>query len=108
VPAAQYTKRSPSEGRFLVQFSEYARVDVPNAWPGGRNPVSYGTLNDLGIDVSEIKWQPMPEPTEAHDVISPARIMEGDVGALTITQAKKGLAEQYGVSPDAIEIIIRG
>ena len=99
VPAAQ------SEGRFLVQFSEYARLDLPNAWQGGRNPISYRTLKDLGIDLSEVRWQPMPEPSETHEVTRPAPTI---VGALTFAQAKKGLAEGYGVSPHAIEIIIRG
>jgi len=51
------------EGRFLIQFSEYARVNIPDAWHGGRNPVSYGTLQDLGIDPSTLKWEPMPKAT---------------------------------------------
>src|SRR5258708_3286601 len=29
-------------GRYLIRFSEYARVNIPNAWKGDRNPVKYG------------------------------------------------------------------
>ena len=35
--------------RYLVEFSEYAVIDWPNAWPGLRNPVRYGTLEEFGV-----------------------------------------------------------
>ena len=35
--------------RYLVEFSEYAKVDSPDAWPGLRNPVRYGTLEEFGV-----------------------------------------------------------
>src|SRR4051812_25364805 len=27
--------------RYLIQFSEFARVDIPDVWKGDRNPVKY-------------------------------------------------------------------
>ena len=38
--------------------------------------------------------------------MSPAAM--GGIEALTIVQAKKGLALTFGVSPEAVEIVIRG
>jgi hypothetical protein len=94
-------------GRYLVEFSEYARVNIPDAWKGDRNPVKYSTLGELGIDPSALKWNRMPGRSEAHD---PTRAIIGPNSgtALTMAEAKKGLALAFGVSPEAIEITIRG
>jgi hypothetical protein len=93
--------------RFLIQFSEYAVVSVPDVWKGDRNPIRYAaTLQALGIDPSTQKWRPMPEQDEA---AAPApSTSTGSVMPLTIPQAKDGLALTFGVTPDAIEITIRG
>jgi len=91
---------------FLIQFSEYALVNVPNCWKGDRNPVKYSTLEELGIDPSTLKWQPMPKAGMSPTPEAPApRIANMP---LTIADAKKGLAQTYGVAPEAIEITIRG
>jgi hypothetical protein len=99
------------EGRFLIQFSEYARVNIPDSWHGGRNPVNYGTLKELkelGIDPSTLKWEPMPEPIDlATEELADAS-SKGQLGALSIAEAKKGLALTFGVNPESIEITIRG
>jgi hypothetical protein len=50
-------------------------------------------LEELGIDLSELKFQKV-SPTKSE--------------ALTIEQAKAGLAKQFGISPESIEIIIKG
>ncbi len=95
------------KGRFLIQFSEYALVSVPEVWKGDRNPIRYATsLHDLGIDASTLKWKPMPEQ---HEPAAPARQVPGPkVTPLTMTDAKNGLSLTFGVPPDAIEITIRG
>ena len=54
---------SSSKSRFLLTFSEYAEIDVPDAWPGYRNPVWYTTLDEIGIDPSKLRFKPMPMPT---------------------------------------------
>jgi hypothetical protein len=94
--------------RYLVEFSEYARIDYPNAWPGLRNPVRYGTLEEFDIsDPEALTWHPMPAvrtgaPTgEAQD-----EDQEG-FGPLTIPEAKAGLALGLGVPESAIEIIVK-
>lgn len=96
------------EGRFLVQFSEYAKVNIPNVWQGDRNPVKYSTLGDLGIDPSTLKWEPMPVPEAGESPVATPQFNVPEGPALTIPQAKKGLALTFGVAPEAIEITIRG
>jgi len=94
------------EGRFLILFSEYALVTVPDAWKGDRNPVKYAHLKDLGIDPAKLKWQKMPEPSEAPVDVPAIKTASGT--ALTMAEAKRGLALTFGVPPEAIEITIRG
>jgi hypothetical protein len=99
------------EGRYLLLFSEYALVDIPDTWKGDRNPVRYATLDDLEINPAKLRWQPMPDGaegirTEAEPV--PTTKRPGEVRALTMLEAKKGLAMTFGVAPEAIEITIRG
>ena len=52
----------------------------------------------------------MPEATEepSDEDETPAPATKGGIEALTIIQAKKGLALTFGVSPEAVEIVIRG
>ena len=44
--------RSPErDDRWILLFSEYAEISIHNAWSGNRNPVSYTSLEELGIKV---------------------------------------------------------
>jgi hypothetical protein len=100
------TPQTAGKNRYLIQFSEYARLNIPDVWKGDRNPVRYGTLKELGIDASTLKWEPMPAASATAGRVIPRN--GTDVGALTMAQAKTGLALTFGVPPDAIEITIRG
>lgn len=101
---------SGDNGRHLMQFSEYAIVNVPDAWNGGRNPVSYSSMADLGIDPSQLDWQPMPEGPSGSERLPTAPLGPSDSTSrgLTMAEAKAGLALTFGVRPEAIEITIRG
>jgi hypothetical protein len=87
--------------RFLIELSEYATIQRVEAWDkDARNPVSYKTLGKLGIDLRGLKFKPMPVP---------AAKSGGAGGApMTIADAKKALAATFGVSPEDVEITIRG
>ena len=87
------------QSRFVIQFSEYASINQPKVWKEGRNPVSYRSLEDLGIQLKTLEFKPLPPP--------PVPI-PGPAKPMTIAEAKKALAETYGVSPDKVEITIRG
>jgi hypothetical protein len=97
------------QGRYLIQFSHYARVNIPDVWQGDRNPVKYSTMEELGIDPSTLKWEPMPETSNAPEKIREAASHKSNgVQPLTMREAKQGLALTFGVEPEAIEITIRG
>jgi hypothetical protein len=88
--------------RFLIELSEYATFERAEVWKEGRNPVSYKTLGVLGIDPRRLKFKPMP-------IRTPSAKSEATGGTpMTIAEAKKALAVSFGVSPDDIEITIRG
>lgn len=100
------------ENRYLIEFSEFARVSIADVWKGDRNPVKYKSAETLGIDFSKLKWEPTPE---AANTLSPVKetpsvsaVAKTIVGALTMAEAKKGLALTFNVPPEAIEITIRG
>ena len=92
--------------RWLIKLSEYAEADYPEKWGEWRNPVKYTTLEELGIDSKKLKFQPMPTPTKV--LTPPPPPDRSKAGALTIAEAKAGLALQFGVPPEAIEILIKG
>jgi hypothetical protein len=88
--------------RFLIELSDYDTSIHPKVWEEGRNPVSYKTLKALGIDPRKLEFKPMPIP-------APSLKHGGAGGApMTIAEAKKALAATFGVSPDDVEITIRG
>jgi hypothetical protein len=86
--------------RKKLVFSEYAEIDIADKWPGNRNPVFYGDLDDIGIDSAALSFQPMP-------VQEPVEPVAAKSQPLTIAQAKAGLAVSFGVTPADIEIVIR-
>jgi hypothetical protein len=99
------------EKRYLIEFSEYAHVNIPNVWAGERNPIKYRSADDLGIDFSTLNWEPMPKPDNlpAPVVTSTSPVTpKSNVVPLTMAEAKKGLALTFNVPPEAIEITIRG
>ena len=107
--AATPENNGADKDRYLIQFSEFARVSIPDVWKGDRNPVSYKSVEELGIDFSALKWEKMPEPVatiEGVDEVAPVKA--STVRPLTMAEAKKGLALTFNVAPEAIEITIRG
>lgn len=96
------SENNRNQPRYLIELSEYATFERAEVWKEGRNPVSYKTLKALGIDLRGLKFKPMPVPVAFANVPG-----SGDA-PMTIAAAKKALAASLGVSPDDIEITIRG
>jgi hypothetical protein len=95
--------------RWVIGISEFARINCPNLWDHGRNPIRYASLEELGIDPSTLEWEPIPEPiSEARSVSEAPATNKNGVRPLTIAEAKKGLALTFNVSVEAIEITVRG
>jgi hypothetical protein len=88
------------DGRWIIRFSEYAELNIPSFWKGFRNPVKYADISDLDVDLESLEWKPFP--TEGINTPEYDRIP-----ALTIDEAKRGIAKKLGIAPDNIEIIIR-
>ena len=92
-------------GRYIIRFDSFANVDIPNVWPGLRNPVNYTSMKDLGIDLDNVTFQPVNLAGAPGSLPSaPASTPNG----LSIAEAKRALATYYEVAPTAIEITIRG
>ena len=84
------------KARWAIDLSEYASINFPNVWKGWQNPVHYTSLEELGIDPSTLKFEKL--------------LLESgnDINSLTIEQARQGLAKSFAVSPEQIEITIKG
>ena len=89
--------------RWFFQISDFATLMQPGKWEW-RNPVRYTTVEDLGIELKKLKFKPAPPAT----VSPPMAELAPSVKPLTIAEAKAGLAAKFGVSPDAIDIHIKG
>jgi hypothetical protein len=88
--------------RLLIQFSEYAEINIKDSWTGNRNPVAYIDIDifseENGLDISKLEWKSFP--------FNEAEIEE-NVKALTIDDAKKGIAKTLGIDASCIEIQIK-
>jgi len=109
------------EGRYKIEISNYARINIPLEWKG-RNPVRYVTLDKLGIDPSTLDFHPMPAPERAsaaqddQEAAEPFTVAAGPAPTssaaddrkepLTIPEAKERLAATLGVRSDQIRITI--
>lgn len=90
--------------RWFFEISEYAVPSHPQGQWQWRNPVRYTTLQELGIDLTELRFEIAPPATHS----APMAEAGSSVKPLTIAEAKAGLAAKFGVSPDAIDIHIKG
>jgi len=53
------TRPSKERGRIVIEFLEYAGINVPNAWPGAQNPVAYLRSDELAAMIPNfrnLKW----------------------------------------------------
>jgi len=101
---------SPSKeapGRFLIRFEQYADINVPieEKW---RNPVRYTSLGALGINAAALSFKRARARTRERLADPEEVLAAAPKRGLDIVNAKKALAEFYGVPVDAIEIVIRG
>lgn len=103
VSGVSQARDDDSDGRYLIEIDSYAELDMPKLWDGGRNPVRYTNLTDLGIDVAKLTFKPLPTSKKA---AAAAPAADAPVG-LTVQQAKEGLSKTFGVPLSAIEIVIR-
>ncbi len=60
------------ESRYMIEFKEYAEIEIPDVWKSWRSPVIYiggnppnkayeNGIDDLGIDFNNLHWKVVPE-----------------------------------------------
>lgn len=107
ISAVRKSEEEEDSDRWIIAISEFARINIPDAWDHGRNPVRYASLAELGINLEEVTFQPMP-PRAEEQPLPVERPSPVSGAVLTIAEAKRQLAGTFGVKPEAIEITIRG
>ena len=108
VSGLKKVERRHDRDRFLVEFSDYALVEVPSFRDGStRNPVIYsdiGQCRENGLDISSLKFSPMPGRDGSYEATASTSAKKG----LSIAEAKEGLSIFFGVDPENIQITING
>jgi hypothetical protein len=87
------------DDRWVITFSRYATLQGGETgpweeWGNHRNPVYYTTTEEVDVAGMGLNWRN----------VGPRR---NDSRQLSIQEAKVGLAETFGVSPESIEIVIK-
>ncbi|QGY80804.1 hypothetical protein [Sphingorhabdus lacus] len=96
--------------RYIILFSEYAEVSIPEFRGMERNPVTYSdtsAMKSMGLDIAKLVFKPMPKSTEGLANVSEPEAKNNDAG-FNIAEAKKGLAIYFGVPVESIQITISG
>jgi len=100
--------RRNNRDRYLVEFSDYALVEVPSFRHGSsRNPVTYsdvGQCRQNKIDIAALDFTPMPGRNDDSAVSEPVGAAPGK--GLSIAEAKNGLSVFFGVPAESIQILI--
>jgi hypothetical protein len=108
ISALRRSAEDPMGYRWLIEINEFARINYPDLWDHGRNPVRYTSLEELGISLEGVEFQPVPSNVETTTTRSNTAPTNSQPATLTISEAKKALAATFGVKPEAVEITIRG
>ena len=45
----------------MIEFHEYAEINVPDMWPSQQNPVAYKNTEGLDIDFDNLDFKPVPK-----------------------------------------------
>jgi hypothetical protein len=103
-------------GRWMIAINEFARINLPEVWDKSRFPVRYTTLEELGIDVATLDFEPLPqmpdrvavEDDEAeHEEVPPPTIVSETGIVRSVADAKRVLSHVLGVPQSAIDITVR-
>lgn len=115
------------DGRWLIQFDEFAETNDTFHWPGYRNPVTYMNEQDVLDQVQIGEWETMPEvPFETArtmrrgDDASAARIAERDAQrrrakeqpaprrtfGQVLEDHREQIAEELGIDTSQVKIIV--
>lgn len=107
------TSKSEHRNRIVINFNEYAEIDVLNAWHlctrGQRYPVAYLDTDfvqqSLGLDFGSLDWKPFKSSTLNSPTVSTKTPVDNQKTA--ILEAKAMLSDILGVPEENIEITVR-
>ena len=113
--------------RWMIEFDEYAEINVPGIWQGWRNPVVYMPTNEISINFEELNFKSVPERDfnfiKSHleyedkfegrlSSVEEVQVAKEDnrvsESGISIQDAKELLSIRYDVAVDNIEIILKG
>lgn len=98
----------PADGRSLIEIESWATLDIPDSWMGERYPIRYRTLEELGIDVDSLQFEPVTTEEASRDDMRDEypdlhyNLRDG----LSFDQAKAGLAAFLKVPVSQIRISV--
>jgi hypothetical protein len=93
------TPAAEEPDRWLIEIDEFARINRPTLWDGGRNPVRYTDLQELGIDIDALEFEKMPRTKTAAPSTTAAASPATETTGLTIAQAKRPWPRPTECSP---------
>ena len=76
ISGVRHSQEKGDEHRWIIEISEFARINYANLWDRGRNPVRYASLEDLGIDSSSLQWEPVRRPISASEPTGEVRFAD--------------------------------
>lgn len=113
--------------RWMIEFDEYAEINVPGIWKGWRNPVIYLPTNEIEIDFEKLDFKSVPErdlgfikshleyedkfegrSSFVEEVQGAEAIKRYSENGISISDAKQLLSIRYDVDVENIEIILKG
>lgn len=104
ISSISQSQEEGSQGRWIINISEYADISIPNVWDGNRNPVAYRTLEELNIDLENLQFNKLEqEPNVLEQANKPK---EKELEKISIPEAKRLLANYFDVPQENISITI--
>ena len=95
ISSISQSQEEDADGRWIINISEYADISIPNMWDGNRNPVSYSSLEEMNIDLNELKFTKLNEDNSSKTL-----------DKISIPEAKRLLANYFDVPQENISITI--
>ena len=103
ISSISQSQEEGSQGRWIINISEYADISIPNVWDGNRNPVAYRTLEELNIDLENLQFNKLEQEP---NVLEQANKPKEDLEKISIPEAKRLLANYFDVPQENISITI--
>ena len=103
ISSISQSQEEGSQGRWIINISEYADISIPNVWDGNRNPVAYRTLEELNIDLENLQFNKLEQEP---NVLEQANKPKEELEKISIPEAKRLLANYFDVPEENISITI--